>query len=247
MIRGVHAMFYSAEPEALREFLRDKLRLPYTDVGGGWLIFDVPEADVGCHPTNHAGNPPSGTHDVSFYCDDIEKTVAELKGRGVAFLDDISDQGYGLTIHFVMPGDVKVELYQPHYQKPADTHRETIENFLRCYARALVASDMAALIGSYALPALVLSDDGARELTARFQVEELFAEMFARYKDQGIVDMVPEIRKLEPLSEHLVSLDVHWEHLGPEARVMSVENTRYVLTIDAAERVHIRSTTTLKR
>ena len=46
MIRGMHAMFYSSEAEALRAFLRDKLGLKGTDVGGGWLIFDAPEADL---------------------------------------------------------------------------------------------------------------------------------------------------------------------------------------------------------
>ena len=114
MIKGVHAMFYSNESDALRAFIKDKLRLPSTDVGHGWLIFSLSEADLGCHPTE--GKPASGTHDISFYCDDIEKTVAELKGRGVEFTDNISDQGYGLTIHFTMPGNVKVELYQPRYK-----------------------------------------------------------------------------------------------------------------------------------
>lgn len=117
MIKGVHAMFYSSEPEALRAFIRDKLRLEHTDVGGGWLIFRVPEGEVGVHPVDHPGAPPSGTHDVSFYCDDIEATVRELRERGVEFLDSISDQGYGLTIHFEMPGGVKAELYQPKYDK----------------------------------------------------------------------------------------------------------------------------------
>ena len=116
MIKGVHAMFYSAEADALRSFIREKLALPHTDVGHGWLIFDVPEADIGCHPTDHEGSPPSGTHDVSFYCDDIEATVAELRGRGVEFTDAITDFGYGLGIHFVMPGNVKVQLYQPRYK-----------------------------------------------------------------------------------------------------------------------------------
>jgi catechol 2,3-dioxygenase-like lactoylglutathione lyase family enzyme len=83
MIRGVHAMFYTSQPEELRAFLRDKLGLPFTDVGEGWLIFDVAEGDIGCHPTE--GDPPSGTHDVSFYCDDLERTVEELQARGVVF------------------------------------------------------------------------------------------------------------------------------------------------------------------
>lgn len=117
MIRGVHAMFYSSEPEALRAFLKDKLQLPATDVGEGWLIFDLKEGDVGVHPTGHPGSPPSGVHNVSFYCDDLEATVKELRGRGVTFTDEISDQGYGFAIHFEMPGGVKVELYQPRYSK----------------------------------------------------------------------------------------------------------------------------------
>ncbi len=116
MIKGVHAMFYSAQAEALRAFLRDKLGLSATDVGGGWLIFDFQQADMGVHPTDFPGSPPSGTHNVSFFCDDLEATVAELRGRGVTFDDDITDQGYGRTIHFTMPGDVKVELYQPLYK-----------------------------------------------------------------------------------------------------------------------------------
>jgi hypothetical protein len=78
MIKGVHTMFYTSEPEALRAFLRDTLRFPYTDVGEGWLIFDLPEADMGCHPADAEG-APAGTHDVSFYCDDIETTVAERR------------------------------------------------------------------------------------------------------------------------------------------------------------------------
>lgn len=108
-------MFYTSQPEELRAFLRDKLGLPARDVGGGWLIFDFPQADMGCHPTDHEGSPPSGAHYVSFFCDDIEATVTELRGRGVEFTDEITDQGYGLAIHFEMPGGVKVELYQRRY------------------------------------------------------------------------------------------------------------------------------------
>lgn len=121
MIQGVHAMFYSSKADELRAFLRDKLRLPYTDVGEGWLIFDLPEGDLGVHPTDVPDGEPSGTHNVSFYCDDIEGTVAELKGRGVEFEGGVTDQGFGLVTHFVMPGGVRVQLYQPRYQKRPTT------------------------------------------------------------------------------------------------------------------------------
>ena len=116
MIRGMHAMFYSSEAEALRAFLRDKLGLKGSDVGGGWLIFDAPEADLGVHPTE-GGEPASGTADLSFYCDDIAATVAELKGRGVEFTQEVEDQGYGLVTFFKVPGDFKVQLYQAKYAK----------------------------------------------------------------------------------------------------------------------------------
>ena len=112
-------MFYSSEPEALRAFLRDKLGFPHTDVGDGWLIFDLPEADMGCHPADESGahGAPSGTHDISFYCDDIQRTVAELETRGVEFTGPIQDVGFGLATRFHAPGDLTLQLYQPHYQK----------------------------------------------------------------------------------------------------------------------------------
>jgi len=117
MIQGVHTMFYTSEPDALRAFLRDKLRFPFTDVGEGWLIFDLPEADMGCHPEDLEHGARSGMQHVSFYCDDIEKTVADLKARGVEFTGGIEDHGYGLVTYFRVPGNFVVQLYQPRYTK----------------------------------------------------------------------------------------------------------------------------------
>ena len=123
MIKGVHTMFHSSEPEALRAFLQDKLGFSsFTDVGEGWLIFDLPEADMGVHPSAECGGHglPAGTHDVSFYCDDLRATVAELEGRGVEFDGDVVEAGFGLMTHFRMPGGVRVMFYQPHYRKGVD-------------------------------------------------------------------------------------------------------------------------------
>ncbi len=111
LIRGMHALFYTPNPEELRAFLRDKLGLPYTDTGEGWLVFDVPEADLGCHPSDKV------FHSISFYCDHIYETVRDLKSRGVEVASDITDEGWGLLTHFRMPGGVDVELYEPKYKK----------------------------------------------------------------------------------------------------------------------------------
>ncbi len=110
-------MFYSSEPEALRAFIRDKLGFEARDVGEGWLIFDVPEADMGCHPADPSGKhgAPTGTCDISFYCDNVATTVEELRAKGVEFKGDIEDHGYGLVTYFKAPGDFYIQLYQPKY------------------------------------------------------------------------------------------------------------------------------------
>ena len=116
MIRGMHAMFYSSQADALRAFFKDKIGLSGTDVGGGWLIFDAPEADLGVHPTE-GSDVPSGTADISFYCDDIQRTVEELIARGVEFTSDVEDHGYGFVTYFKAPGDFRIQLYQAKYSK----------------------------------------------------------------------------------------------------------------------------------
>ena len=114
MIRGMHAMFYSSEARLLREFFRDKLGFPASDVGGGSLIFDATEADLGVHPTERDG-PASGTADISFYCDDVRQTVSELLAEGVEFAQEVEDRGYELVTHFRVPGGFTVQHYQPRY------------------------------------------------------------------------------------------------------------------------------------
>ncbi len=111
MITGVHAMFYTPAARQLRAFIKDKLRFSVTDTGDGWLVFDLPAAEVGCHPARRQ------SHNISFYCDDIRRTMVQLKARGVQFASGIVDEGWGLTARFRMPGAGEVLLYQPAYRK----------------------------------------------------------------------------------------------------------------------------------
>jgi hypothetical protein len=115
MIRGIHGLFYSSDAEATRAFFRDQVKLPGSDIGQGWWIFDLPEGDLGVHPVE--SGDAAGGHDVSFYCDDIHGTVAELKARGVSFTQEVADHGYGLVTYFTAPGGVTVQLYEPRYTK----------------------------------------------------------------------------------------------------------------------------------
>jgi hypothetical protein len=43
--------------------------------------------------------------------------MRELQARGVRFTQPVEDHGYGLVTYFEVPGDFKVQLYQPRYTK----------------------------------------------------------------------------------------------------------------------------------
>ena len=109
MIKGVHAMFFTPQADTLRAFLRDQLGLPFVDTGGGWLIFNLHDVEVAAHPAAEA------RHQLSFYCDDLRQTMAELGERGVEFSGGVSEQDWGWLTHFKLPGGEEVELYQPKY------------------------------------------------------------------------------------------------------------------------------------
>jgi len=115
MIRGIHGLFYSSDPDATRRFFRDAVKLPGTDIGEGWWIFDLPEGDLGVHPVDDPAD--AGEHDISFYCDDIHGTVAAMRARGVEFTKPVEDHGYGLVTYFLAPGGLTVQLYEPRYVK----------------------------------------------------------------------------------------------------------------------------------
>ena len=112
MIKGMQGLFHTPEPEAARKFFKETFGLPFIDVGEGWLIFDLPKAELAVHPSD-------GTrHEVCFWCEEIEKTVAALKEKGVNFVSPIKDDGWGYTTLFEIPGGVKVLLYEPKQSQP---------------------------------------------------------------------------------------------------------------------------------
>lgn len=119
MIKGVHVTLYSSEKrvEELRVFLRDTLKLPWFDAGGGWLMFDLP-GEVGCHPEEGKSDSEPVGQELGFSCDDLDQEVAELKERGVEFVRDIEDAGWGRLTRFRMPGGLEADLYEPRYRSP---------------------------------------------------------------------------------------------------------------------------------
>jgi hypothetical protein len=110
MITGIHALIYAPDATAVREFLRDKLGWANVDNGGGWLIFALPPAELGVHPSDAPG------HELSLLCDDIEATVAELSAKGVEFTGPPEDRRFGVVATMKVPGGGELLLYQPSHQ-----------------------------------------------------------------------------------------------------------------------------------
>jgi hypothetical protein len=118
LINGAHAIIYSKRPEADLAFFRDVLSLPHVDVGGGWLIFGLPPAEVAVHPSKK-----NDSHELYLMCADIEALIAELARRGVR-CSAVSAQGWGLVTRVALPGGGKLAVYQPRHARP-EGPRET--------------------------------------------------------------------------------------------------------------------------
>ncbi len=126
MIKAVHTLIYSDDPEATRAFLRDVLGWPYVEdieSDPGWLIFKTGPSELGVHPTasGREGVPASPLHhSISLMCDDIEATVSELEAKGAQFSGGINNYGFGLVTNLVLPGAGEIMIYQPSHPKAYD-------------------------------------------------------------------------------------------------------------------------------
>ena len=108
MINGIHTLIFTKDPERARSFFRDILKFTAVDAGEGWLIFALPPAELGIHPTDK-----EGYHELYLMCDDIKATVHELKGKGVEFLQPTKKLPWGLLTSIKIPGGGEIGLYQP--------------------------------------------------------------------------------------------------------------------------------------
>jgi len=112
VIIGAHSIIYSTNAEADRAFLRDVLRLPNVDVGGGWLIFGLPPAEVAVHPSGE-----NDVHEFYLMCDDVETLIADMKKHNIA-CTAVQKLDWGLLTQVTLPGGGKLGIYQPRHARP---------------------------------------------------------------------------------------------------------------------------------
>jgi len=122
MIIGSHILFYSDHPEQDRAFFRDVLDFSAVDAGGGWLIFRLPPAEAGIHPTErgedrrqgHAGRKLLGAV-VYLMCDDLRAMMASLKSKDVS-CSGINEEDWGISTTIILPSGSEIGLYQPKHE-----------------------------------------------------------------------------------------------------------------------------------
>ncbi len=113
MIQGIHAIMYTTKADELRAFFRDVFGWTSVDAGQGWLIFRLPPAEIAAHPAE-------GETRCELYlmCDDIQKTIQELKAKGVATTRPVKDEGWGLLTAIRLPDGSEMGIYQPRHPSP---------------------------------------------------------------------------------------------------------------------------------
>jgi len=111
MITGAHSIIYSSDAEADRAFLRDVLKFPNVDVGGGWLIFGLPPSEVAVHPGEN------DEHEFYLMCDDVDAFIVEMKSHNVE-CGPLHTQPWGVLTQVTLPGGGKLGVYQPRHRRP---------------------------------------------------------------------------------------------------------------------------------
>jgi hypothetical protein len=113
MLIGAHSVIYSTNADADRAFLRDVLKLPNVEAGGGYVIFGLPPAEVAVHPSDK-----NDAHELYLMCDDVEALIAEMKQRDIG-CTPVQDEGWGLLTRVTLPGGGTLGIYQPRHARPA--------------------------------------------------------------------------------------------------------------------------------
>jgi catechol 2,3-dioxygenase-like lactoylglutathione lyase family enzyme len=112
VIHGAHIIVYSKNAEADRAFFRDVLGFAFADAGHGWLIFELPPAELAVHPSD--GNEQ---HELYFMCDDVQTFVAEMTSKHVA-CSPIEQQRWGSITRVTLPGGGRIGVYEPKHVSP---------------------------------------------------------------------------------------------------------------------------------
>jgi hypothetical protein len=113
----MHAIVFSPEAEKVRAFFGDVLGLSSVDAGGGWLIFALPPAEAGIHPSDgekrqlHGGRRLLGSV-LYLMCDNLPALMKSLLAKGVS-CSPVETEVWGIKTTIQLPSGSEIGLYQP--------------------------------------------------------------------------------------------------------------------------------------
>lgn len=111
MITGAHSIIYSKDAVADRAFLRDIIGFSGVAAGDGWLIFELPPAEVAIHPSDK-----NGVHEFFLICDHIQEFADSMRAEGID-CTDVHKEPWGLLVNITLPGGGKLGVYEPLHER----------------------------------------------------------------------------------------------------------------------------------
>src|SRR3954462_1499265 len=113
MLTGAHVVISRTDADAARRFLKDVLGLKWVDVGGGWLMFALPPAEVACHPAEE-----NNQHELYLMCEDLEVLIKALDAKGI-HCGTVEEPPWGSLTRITLPGGGQLGIYQPKHPTAA--------------------------------------------------------------------------------------------------------------------------------
>lgn len=119
-------------------------------------------------------------------------------------------------------------------------HPDQIGRLLEQLGQALSAGDLHKASTCWAVPALILSDDGATAVTDTSEIEAFFEQAAEWYHLQGIASTRPEIERIDMLSETLAAVDVRWPSFDASGQEKVSERSHYIVQLAEDGQAYIR-------
>jgi hypothetical protein len=118
--------------------------------------------------------------------------------------------------------------------------KSDVREFFRQFGEAVSAGEASALASAFATPALLISDEGAVQLSAEAEVEKLFAEAAEAYAERGVASTRADVQTIDTITDRLIHAKVRWPYLDSDGNEVGDEVSTYIIWIDGDGRPRIR-------
>lgn len=107
-----------------------------------------------------------------------------------------------------------------------------VTQFFEKFGAALTAADVKTIATLWGTPSFVLADGMSRAVITSDEVKKFFAGAKDQYASRGINEAIPDIRKLNWLTDRMVVAEVRWPYLNAQGAEVGEESSTYTLRLD---------------